>query len=128
MLMSKLKAVNKYTFGELSIFDNFIIAVIKEGVILTMEDNVVLIDIAEKYFKNQPFAYITNRINSYSVNPKIYLETSKIENLVAFAVVSQNDLSISNAQFEKQFLKKPYKSFSKLIDAIDWCEELINKQ
>ncbi|GGD94621.1 hypothetical protein [Planktosalinus lacus] len=123
--MSKLKTVNKYNFGELSIFDNFIIAVIKEGVNLTIDDNESLIDVAEKYFKNRPFAYITNRIYSYSVNPKIYLETSKIENLVAFAVVSQNNLSISNAEFEKQFLTKPHKSFNKLIDAINWCEEKI---
>lgn len=123
--MSRLRKIVKSEFGEISIFDNFIIAVMNEGITITLENHQILFEIANENFKNKPFAYITNRINSYSVDPNVYLQTSKIENLIAFAVVSQSDLSISNAQFEKQFLTKPHKSFNKLIDAINWCETLI---
>ncbi len=120
-----MRAAVKYDFCDFTIFDNFLIAVMKEGTTVVPEHNEVLVDLANKYFKERPFAYITNRINSYAVDPKVFNETSKIENLVAFAVVSQQELGISNASFEKSFLKKPQKTFSKLIDAIAWCEEKV---
>tara|TARA_R110000850_G_scaffold80862_1_gene173569 strand:+ start:115737 stop:116171 length:435 start_codon:yes stop_codon:yes gene_type:complete len=120
-----MRATVKYDFCDFSVFDNFLIAVMKEGITVVPEHNEVLIELANKYFKNRPFAYITNRINSYSVDPNVFKETSKIENLVAFAVVSQQELGIANASFEKVFLKKPHKSFTKLIDAIQWSEEKV---
>ncbi|PKP25557.1 MAG: hypothetical protein CVU03_07515 [Bacteroidetes bacterium HGW-Bacteroidetes-2] len=120
-----MRAALKYDFCEFSIFKNFIIAVINEGETVSPKHNEVLIKLAKKYFKNRPFAYITNRIHSYAVDPKVYLETSKIENLVAFAVVSQQELSTSNTKVEKMFLNKPYKNFIHLLDAIHWCENII---
>lgn len=120
-----MRAAVKYDFCDFTIFDNFMIAVMKEGTTVLPEHNEVLIDLANKYFKDRPFAYITNRIHSYAVDPKVFKETSKIEYLVAFAVVSQQELGVSNASFEKSFLKKPQKTFSKLIDAITWCEERV---
>ncbi len=122
-----MRAAIKYDFCDFSIFDNFIIAVMQEGVTVLPKHNNVLIELAEKYFKDRPFAYITNRINSYSVDPKVFKETSKIKNLIAFAVVSQSDVRIANASFERQFLSKPHKSFTKLIDAINWCEQLVEE-
>ncbi|NCT16939.1 MAG: hypothetical protein COZ75_07720 [Flavobacteriaceae bacterium CG_4_8_14_3_um_filter_34_10] len=120
-----MRAALKYDFCEFSIFNNFIIAVINEGITVMPEHNEVLLKLAKKYFKNRPFAYITNRIHSYAVDPKVYLETSKIENLVAFAVVSQQKLSTSNTQVEKMFLNKPYKNFEHLLEAIHWSESII---
>ncbi len=122
-----MRAAVKYEFCDFSIFDNFMIAVMHEGVTVLPEHNSVLIELAEKYFKDKPFAYITNRINSYSVDPKVFEETSKIKNLIAFAVVSQSDVRIANADFERKFLSKPHKSFTKLIDAITWCEQLVEE-
>lgn len=123
--MNKMRAAVKYDFCEFSIFDNFIIAVMNEGITVLSEHNIILVELSEKHFKNRPFAYITNRINSYSVDPKVFNETSKIENLIAFAVVSQTDARIAIASFERKFLTKPHKSFTKLIDAIEWCETLV---
>lgn len=98
--MNKMRAAVKYDFCEFSIFDNFIIAVMNDGVTVLPEHNLILVELSEKHFKNRPFAYITNRINSYSVDPKVFNETSKIENLIAFAVVSQTDVRIAIASFE----------------------------
>ncbi len=120
-----MRAALKYDFCEFSIFNNFIIAVINEGITVKPKHNEVLLNLAKKYFKNRPFAYITNRVHSYAVDPKVYFETSKIENLVAFAVVSQQELRTSNTQVEKMFLNKPYKNFEYLLEAIHWCESII---
>lgn len=114
-----------YPFGKISIYEHYIIAVMFEGVTIEPKHNEVLVAIAKKYFKGKLFGYITHRINSYSVDPRIYVETSKIENLAAFAVVSEKEINLSNAQIEKLFLKKPIKSFKHLAAAIRWVEEMV---
>lgn len=117
----------RYDFGEIRIFRNFLIVVMKEGITVKPEDNVYLANIAEKYFEKRPFGYITYRINSYAVNPLVYIETSKIENLVAFAVVSSEGLKVSNIEVEKRFLTKPFQHFSNLDDAKNWVNQLIGE-
>lgn len=119
-----IKTLN-FEFGEIRVFKNFVVVVMKEGITVMPKYNDVLIEIAKKYYSNQPFGYITYRKNSYSVDPMIYIETSKIENLVAFAVVSSDALRVSNLEIEKRFLKKPFEHFSNLDDAKNWVLELI---
>ncbi len=46
------------------------------------EGNQVLVDIANVYSKERLFVYITHRKYSYSVDPSIYLETSKIKSFL----------------------------------------------
>ena len=116
----------KYDFCEVEVYKNYVIVIINEGISLTPENNDVLLGIATKYFINKNFGYITHRINSYSVDPRIYTETSKIENLVSFAVVSENKIALSNAQIEKLFYKKPFKQFTKLEEAITWVNKFVN--
>ncbi|PKA84256.1 hypothetical protein ATE92_2436 [Ulvibacter sp. MAR_2010_11] len=114
-----------FIFGKIEVFPNYVIAVMKEGVTVKPEYNAELIAISNKYFENRPFAYITHRLNSYSVDPRTYIETSKIENLVAFAVVSNKTINISNSELEKIFLKKPFDHFDNLEEAIDWVTEVV---
>lgn len=117
-----------FEFGEIRIFKHFVIVVMKEGITVKPEYNDDLMDISKKYFSNRPFGYITYRKNSYSVDPMVYLKTSTIENLVAFAVVSTDGLKTSNLELEKRFLKKPFKHFENLDDAKDWVNSLIEKK
>ncbi|WP_179335473.1 hypothetical protein [Winogradskyella costae] len=110
-----------FNFGELSIYDNYVLAVMKEGVTISPNYNDVLVDISETYFRNKNFIYITHRIHSYSVDPQIYYKTEKIENLIGFAVVSHNYQAKLNAQIEKMFFKKPLMIFSDIEEAITWA-------
>ncbi|MDC7999934.1 hypothetical protein POV26_02710 [Aequorivita todarodis] len=114
-----------FEFGEVRVFKNFVVVVMKEGITVQPEHNDDLENIAKKYYKGRKFGYITYRINSYAVNPMVYLKTSEIENLVAFAVVSTNGLKTSNLELEKRFLKKPLKHFSSLDEAKNWVNEMI---
>ena len=115
----------KYPFCTIDIYSNYVISRINEGFHLTPDKNRILEDIANDYFKNKPFAYITHRINSYSVDPSIYLQTSKVKNLAGMAVVAEAPLSKGNAEVEKLFLKKPFEIFTDLNDAIEWVKSLI---
>src|SRR5690606_25664768 len=101
-----------FEFGEVRVFKNFVLVVMKEGTTVKPEHNDHLEEIAIKYYAGRKFGYITFRKNSYAVNPLVYLKTSKIKNLAGFAVVSDDGLRVSNLMIEKQFLKKPLKHFT----------------
>lgn len=115
-----------FEFGEIRVFKNFVIVVMKEGITVKPEYNKDLVNIAAKYFKDTLFGYITYRKNSYAVNPLVYLETSEIKNLAAFAVVCGDGLKLSNLELEKIFLKKPLRHFGNLDDAKDWVNSVID--
>ncbi|MDN3492992.1 hypothetical protein [Winogradskyella bathintestinalis] len=118
-----------YEFCDISVYDNYIIVVMKEGVILTPSYNNVLAEITKNYFLNKPYVYIIHRKNSYSVDPQIYFETARIENLVGFAVVSTNHQAKTNAKIERMFLNnKPFEIFSYIEEAIVWANNLIEQQ
>lgn len=115
-----------YPFGNVSIHNNYLIAIMNEGVTISPELNDVLERIAKDYFSNKKFVYITHRLNSYAVDPNIYFRTSKIQNLAGFAVVSGKKIVIDNTDLESVFLSKPFKTFNNIEEAIEWVNELCN--
>lgn len=109
-------------FCSVKIHENYMVVEMDAGVHISLKDNTTLIGIVDTYFKNKPFVYITNRVNSYSVDPAIYKETSKIKNLVGLCVVSKNFMAKSAAQIEKLFFYKSFEIFDTLPEAIKWAK------
>jgi len=101
------------------------IAVMKEGIVVSDTHNSLLIKIAKKHYKKAPFVYITHRIHSYSVDPIIYIKTAKVSNLIGFAVVSKDPLQKSQTAFEKSFFKKEFRQFDDVASALLWKDTLI---
>ena len=122
-----MKEILNFKFGQMTIFNNYVVTVMKEGINVTPDYNEDLIKVTNTYFIDKPFVYITHRINSYSVDPKIYLETSKIENLKGFAVVSKDYKAKVNAQIEKLFFNKPFETFVTLEEAYKWADDLVKQ-
>ena len=112
-------------FCEVHIYENYMIVTVNTGTNMTVYHNNILKDLADNYFRNKPFVYITHRVNSYSVDPSVYKETSKINNLVGFCVVSKNFMAKRTAEIEKLFLNRPFEIFDTLTEAITWAESLI---
>lgn len=119
--------VLKFEFCLMTIYDRYLVTNINEGFHLLPKHNKILVDIAISHFKDRPFIYITHRINSYSVDPKIYFETSKIKNLAGLAVVSDKFKAKSNAEVEKMFFNKPFEIFDDLETAKQWAEDLLSQ-
>lgn len=117
-----------YEFGSIEVYENFVISYINKGFHLTPDKNKILEDIANEYFFDRAFVYITHRKYSYSVDPSIYLKTSEIINLAGFAVVAQVPLAKGNAQVEKLFLDKPFEIFSSLDEAKTWVQSILNNE
>ena len=122
-----MEKILNFRFGQMTIYNNYVVTVMKEGITVTPDYNQDLVNVTNNYFKNKAFVYITHRINSYSVDPKIYFETSKIENLKGFAVVSKDFKARVNAEIEKLFFNKPYETFSSLEEAFIWADQLVKK-
>lgn len=114
-----------FDFCDMTIYDNCVVVIMKEGVNIKPEHNKMLVEVTETYFSDRPFIYITHRVNSYSVDPKIYFETAKIKNLKGFAVVSSNYKAKVNAQIEQMFFNKPFEIFTNLEDAFTWADTKI---
>lgn len=114
-----------YDFCRINIYNQYMVVEINEGVHLTPEHNTVLVNLVDTYYKSRPFVYITNRIHSYTVDASIYIETSKIKNLIGFAVVSQ---TVSNDAIEaivNLFKPHPFKVFTDLKTALNWAKALL---
>jgi len=79
----------------------------------------------KNHFQNKAFVYITHRIHSYSVDPTVYLETVKIPNLVALAVVSDDPIQKSQTKVEKTFFKKEFRQFNDMESALAWKDEVL---
>ncbi|WP_432410734.1 hypothetical protein [Rasiella sp. SM2506] len=123
-----LKKVISFEFGEIELFDNYLVTTMKQGITVIPKYNDELVTLANSHFEGRPFAYITHRKNSYAVDPSIYYKTSKIESLVAFAVVSNKPIDKKIVAIEKIFLDKPFQLFSDMEDAISWALDIVRTQ
>ncbi|MDT0557586.1 hypothetical protein RM697_02930 [Ichthyenterobacterium sp. W332] len=120
--------VLKYDFCTMHIHDTYLIVEMNDGIHVTPDHNKILLNIADTYYKNKPFVYLTHRVNSYSVDPAIYAETSKIKNLIGFAVISGDFKKKSNAEIEKLFFNKTFKIFDTIEDAVVWAKSITTKK
>ena len=117
----------RITKAELEIHENFVIVRFDEGSNVTLEDwkeikNVLLVNFSGK------FAWISDRINSYSIDPTLLLETEIIEdmsNFVCLAQVNYGKNLKDSTEIAKDFLsvKVPFRSFVTLDDALNWVKE-----
>jgi hypothetical protein len=114
----------KLDFGKVYIKENILIAELDEGILFDVENNRELLELGRKAFNDQPYGYISHRINSYAVNPMVYKESANTPNLHAIGVVTYNSMCTQSAVLEKQFYKNtnPFEIFSSLDVAIEWIK------
>ncbi len=116
--------IKVFDFCILKFYDNYVISIVNEGVVVSKAISDKISEAAVNYYQGKPFVYITHRIHSYSVDPNIYKDVSKIKNLAGFVVVSDSKTSIKSALLEKIFLNKPFQIFSNLEDGVLWANNV----
>ena len=117
--------------SEVFIHKNFVISQIKDGLHLEPEHVQVLQTIIDQHYVKRKLVYISNRVNSYSVNPLCYKSLVTMKNLAAIAIVTSSEHGLKTANFEMDFYGRPSAVFSSLTGAIDWAEkqiEIANKK
>ena len=63
-------------FCILHFFDGYVISYINEGEIVTFDKSSIITKTAVELYGSSKFVYITNRVNSYSVDPSVYFAVS----------------------------------------------------
>lgn len=112
--------------GNLYFFKKFIITEMNEGVHFNWEmaqDSIA--EAYEHYGEDNKVAYISNRVNSYSVNAQDWLKFYQHRHhLEAIAIVAYNKVGLMNVEIEKIFNQTQLRKFNKLDDAVNWVHSV----
>lgn len=116
-----LKEIN-YPFGDVFIFDGYVVSEIKNGVVFTWENHAKQMaqDVAD-YFgtDGNDIIYISNRINTYSIMATDWLKFFKNSySLKGYYVVGSNINATINLIFENLFFTSKIKRFEKIEAAV----------
>jgi len=130
MKLENDKLIEKHdlNLGVYYFFENYFIAEIKEGEIITLQKLDDLIPLILKHYGNgKPFSYISNRVNSHSISPVDYLDCplNSMKNFSGYGVVTYNKISEKSVHVEKHFARKPFYQFNTLEDAINWSKNIL---
>lgn len=110
-------------FGKFYFFEKFIVSEIHEGVHFDWKSVKIISDIILiHYGKQKKLVYLSNRVNSYSIEPQSWLKFDKKYSLVSTTgiIVYDRKGGIS-VVLERLFSKEKIKRFRSLKDAIDWA-------
>lgn len=117
-----LKELN-YSFGNVFIFDGYIISEIHRGISLSWEEHAkkIVEDVTCFLGTNgSDLIYISHRINSYSVVPYDWVSFFKSNyQLKGYFIVSENKMRILNSFVENLFFNNKIKRFNNLQTAVN---------
>jgi len=121
-----IKELN-YAFGNVFIFDGFLVSEINEGVTFNWEEHgkVVVEDVTLFLQTNgKDLVYISHRIHSYSVVAADWLKFFKASyTLKAYCIVSKGKLGVMNYMIENLFFSKKIKRFNSIYEAVNWVKK-----
>lgn len=112
--------------GTFRFYENIVIGQIREGMQINLDSSLPLFALAWEQYKNNPVVYISDRKNSYSLDPTMHYETKKLVPFVAgYAWVVYDDRSEKVAHLEERFLDFPTGVFRSLENALEWAWNLL---
>ncbi len=116
--------VIRLDFAKIEFFEKYVVVNVREGITIDQEHFALYKEVFTAYFNDKPYVYISDRSLGYNVNPMAYkyFEFSSI--LKGVAIVATGKISILNAEFEKNFMAKPFRVFQNMEDAINWANLL----
>ncbi|WP_299123472.1 hypothetical protein [uncultured Winogradskyella sp.] len=120
-----LKEMN-YKFGNVFIFDGFVVSEINEGVSFSWEYHAqpIVKDVTDfTKCDGNDLVYISHRINSYSVVPTDWLKFFRNSfDLKGYGIVGYSSVSFVNTVIENLFFKKKIRRFNSIDSAVDWAK------
>ena len=111
--------------GKIQVYEDYMVSIFDEGATLTLERAYQIIGISEIHFRNRNFGFISHRIHSYAIDPTVYTYLRQLDNLKAFAVVSNKEVDMHNFRIEKLFYKKPMKFFVDYANGLQWVRRKV---
>ena len=120
----------KLPFGSFYFFNRFVVSEMNEGVHFDWKKVKIVSDLMiNHYGKNNEIVYISNRVNSYSIEPLSWLKFDKKYHLfISTRIVAYDNKGGLSVVLERVFSKKTIKRFRSLKEAVDWAKELTEKE
>ncbi|MCX7550468.1 hypothetical protein [Xanthomarina sp. F2636L] len=116
----------EFSFGTFFFLDRIIISELHEGIHFDWEKiELVISAIAEHYGDDFKVAFLSNKVNSYSIEPQLWINFYQEYNfIVASALVTYNEFGFKNATLEKHFSKNSVKRCKSLSEGMEWILNL----
>ena len=112
--------------GRIFLYQNYIVTEFDEGVDINFENFKELAQIIKQNFKDQPFGFIANRVNSYSINLNdAELFNKTFTNGIAYAIVAYSKRTERIIEIESHFFKFNKQVFNDFKTALNWVEETL---
>ena len=126
----KIREVREFEFGVFYYFDGLVISEIQEGVCFDCNLAKGAVAAAKEIFGEEtPIAYISNRINSYTVVPTEWLKFYKNRHQLSYySVVGSTQGSFASIVLEKMFFKESLRQFNDLEAAVTWSLDRIKEE
>ena len=112
-------------FGTYYLCDKFVIGELNEGIHFDFEKADTIAEKLVGFYGISPeLSLISNRVNSYSVEPQNWTRVLKFypKLLRSSCIISYNTLSQFNADLEKRFFSKTIVTFETLAEGINWAQ------
>ncbi|MFG6687409.1 hypothetical protein ACGK9U_12555 [Mariniflexile sp. HNIBRBA6329] len=119
------------SFGKFFICEEFVVAELNHELhvdwsIIQRIANMII----DQYGNAKKIGFISNKVNSYSIDPFVWVTFSKEYDFIeSAAIVWYNDAGFMSATLEKMFLKNNVKLCESLEEAVQWIlnpEEIRN--
>ena len=126
-LSKNVQATYCLDIGDFHFFDNFIVAEFKQGSYVSFKDFQEIFDLSQEYFNGRPSGFISNRVNSYSINLLDITENrEKLSLLSAYAIVTYSHNTKRMLAMEDYYSESKRERFNSLMDAVKWMtKELV---
>ena len=114
-------------FGNFYFFEKFVISEINEGEHFDWEKVQQIMNMVFHHYKeNFKIAYISNRVNSYSMEPQTWMKIKKndLNFIVAAAIIIYDEISLEIATLEKTFTTNSIKRCFSIDEAVNWVQGL----
>lgn len=126
--MEPLLETVELEFTSLEFYRNYVVSRVKENVVFSKNNTSDVVKLCTARFADRKYVYISHRINSYNVDPTLYINLEKASNLGGIAIVSKSIPSLAMASFEKKFAKFPFEIFNDYKLALAWAREILSKE
>lgn len=116
-------------FANIELYENYLVGTINEGILFSSFHLVKFHEIFDQHYSNRAFGYISNRKYDYTIDPTAYFELSSYSmRLKGIAVLCYSENSYNNANFAKQFIKRPQEPFYTIEECVKWLNNLLGKK
>jgi len=114
-------------FGILYLCDNFFISEILPEIHLDESKIYEIVEtLVNHYGENAKICYISNRVNSYSSTPQLWVKVlEKYDIFSSGAIVYYSLSGLMSFEIENYICPKEMKSFNSLVDAIEWVKNKV---